>query len=116
MKLIKLCGFKTTFRAFMAAKSGADFIGIINCDSSCRYVGKNQARSIASAARKGGAEPVLIFDDHNEHCMRDLINYTNSYVIQLHGDISRRLHYLLPSHIVRIFFIKLPNTSIAGNL
>ena len=105
MKLIKLCGFKTSCRAFMAAKSGADFIGIVNCVHSCRYVEKKQARDIACASRKGGAKPVLVFDDHNVHDMLELIKYTKSSVIQLHGDISRSSHVHLPKDIIRIFSI-----------
>lgn len=59
--LIKICGVRDPDTAFFAAENGADFIGMILTPGYERSVSILDAKRIAEAARRGGAEPVAIF-------------------------------------------------------
>ncbi len=59
--LIKICGIKEAKTALFAAENGADFIGFIMSPGFSRSVTIDQAKEIACAAKKGGAEPVAVF-------------------------------------------------------
>ncbi len=59
--LIKICGVRDPETAFFAAESGAHFIGMVLTPGYERSVSILDAKQIAEAARRGGAEPVAVF-------------------------------------------------------
>ena len=59
--LIKICGVRDPDTALFAAASGAHFIGMILTPGYDRSVTILEAKRIAEAARKGGAQPVAVF-------------------------------------------------------
>lgn len=59
--LIKICGVSDPDTALFAATSGADFIGMILTPGYDRSVTLKQAKLIAEAALRGGAQPVAVF-------------------------------------------------------
>jgi phosphoribosylanthranilate isomerase len=101
--LIKICGVRDPHIATFAAKAGADFIGIIFHPTSKRYVELEQAIEIAAAAKQAGAKPVAIFVDTNAEMILKICQATQINIVQLHGQISRQQHHLLPPNIKRIY-------------
>ena len=63
--LVKMCGITSAEDAAIAAKAGANFIGMIVWPKSKRSVSVGLAREIAAAARENGAEPVGVFVDES---------------------------------------------------
>ena len=57
---VKICGITHPDDAAMAARLGADYIGIVFAPQSKRYVSVPLAKEIAAAARQEGSEPVAI--------------------------------------------------------
>jgi phosphoribosylanthranilate isomerase len=62
---VKVCGVTDPEDALYAAKSGADFIGMIVWPNAKRSIDVGLAKEITAAAREGGAEPVGVFVSEN---------------------------------------------------
>lgn len=101
--LIKICGVRDPNIASFAAQMGADFIGIILHPESKRYVELDQAIEIATAAKQAGAKPVGVFVNANAETILRICQIAQINIVQLHGDISRQQHHLLPSSFRRIY-------------
>ncbi len=89
--------------AYQAALDGVDYIGIVLAESSRRKVGTNQIHDIAAAAHQGGAQPILTCLNHPVDSIIHLCTENNINIVQLHGDLVRRNHLLLPQTIARIY-------------
>lgn len=101
--LIKICGVKTPTIAFKSAKAGASLIGIIFEPSSRRYVTFAQAEAIVAAIKEGGAEPVAVFANATAKEILAICQQLNVDIVQLHGDVSRQEHALLPDYFRRVY-------------
>lgn len=101
--IIKICGIRDSKIAEQAAIAGANLIGIIFHPSSPRYVSLDQAVAISAAANKAGALPVAVFVNHTDVEMRRICEAANIHVVQLHGEIARAHHHLLPDTYQRIY-------------
>lgn len=87
--LVKMCGITSPEDAAMAAKAGANYVGMIVWPKSKRSVCLSLAREIAAAAREGGAEPVGVFVDENATEIEDMCIAAGLGIAQLHGDGAR---------------------------
>jgi phosphoribosylanthranilate isomerase len=87
--LVKMCGITSPEDAAMAAKAGANYVGMIVWPKSKRSVCLSLAREIAAAAREGGAEPVGVFVDENAAEIEDMCIAAGLGIAQLHGDGAR---------------------------
>lgn len=104
--LIKICGVQTLRCAYKIAALGADFIGIIFCENSRRCVSSvAQACVIASAIRAAGATPVAVFTDADANSMIDICQQVDINTVQLHGEVARRTHQMLPAFMHRIYVL-----------
>ncbi len=101
--LIKICGISQPQIAAVAATAGANFIGIVFHPQSSRYVNIQQAIAIAKATVTAGAIPVAVFVNQNANEMHNICLQTTIHTVQLHGDLSRSQHYLLPKNYTRIY-------------
>lgn len=101
--IIKICGIRSPEMAAQAALAGVDLIGIMFHPLSPRYVHLDQAVSISIAAKKAGVLPVAVFVNHTDVEMYRICEETNINIVQLHGDIARAHHYLLPNNYQRIY-------------
>ncbi|KAH9576777.1 hypothetical protein CY35_01G181600 [Sphagnum magellanicum] len=87
--LVKMCGITSPEDAAMAAKAGANYVGMIVWPKSKRSVCLSLAREIAAAAREWGAEPVGVFVDENAAEIEDMCIAAGLGIAQLHGDGAR---------------------------
>lgn len=101
--LIKICGIRDPSMATFAAQAGADFIGIVFHPTSKRFVEIEQATEIAAAAKQAGAQPVGVFVDTNAEMILKICQIARINTVQLHGDIARQQHHLLPPSFKRIY-------------
>lgn len=102
-KLIKICGIHDPDIAVAAARAGANYIGIIFHSSSPRHVNIEQAVNVAEASRRSGATPVAVFVNQTDVEMRLICEATHIKTVQLHGEIARAHHHLLPDDYQRIY-------------
>jgi len=103
--LIKICGIQTMEMASVAAKAGANFVGMIFHPSSKRFVPDYIAKPICEAVEDCGAKMVGVFVDHLAYEMFDICELTGIKIVQLHGIFAKREAYKLPQHIQRIYVI-----------
>ncbi len=101
--LIKICGIRDPNMATFAAQAGADFIGIVFHPASKRFVEIERATEIAAAAKQAGAQPVGVFVNTNADAILKLCQIARINIAQLHGDIARQQHHLLPPSFKRIY-------------
>jgi phosphoribosylanthranilate isomerase len=109
--LIKICGIKTPEMAKLAALAGANYIGIVFDPKSKRCVTHDQAKLIAQTARDHNSIPVAVFMDQTAEEMNAICHETLITTVQLHGNISRSQHNLLPKHYTRFFVNAIPNNA-----
>lgn len=88
MTLIKICGVTQPEDASMAAKEGADFIGIILSGGFPRSVDIEQAKEIVAAARQHFAEPVGLFTKETRMQMEEIMQTLSLKIVQLHTPFS----------------------------
>lgn len=86
---IKVCGVTHPQDAELAARLGADYIGIIFAPQSKRCVTSSEAQTIARSARNYGAEPIGVFVDETIEEICSICDQTGIAIPQLHGNISR---------------------------
>ncbi len=88
---------------------GADYVGLIFYPDSKRHVELQQAKLLANIIKQNGAIPVAVFVNHTAAEMQEICLETDIHTIQLHGDISRQEHYLLPEKYVRLYALSFPS-------
>ncbi|HIE34499.1 MAG TPA: phosphoribosylanthranilate isomerase [Candidatus Altiarchaeales archaeon] len=84
MTKVKICGITNKEDAVMVAKSGADFIGIINVRDSPRYVNLETVREIFNEV-PDFTYKVIVSTPRNIDAIREIERINPDY-IQLHGD------------------------------
>lgn len=94
--LIKICGVMDPDTARLAVKQGANFIGILFSKKSTRAISIEQAKTIVSAVRDAGGEPVAVFADETLEQMLAIIQALDLKTVQLHGDLPRSFCHCLP--------------------
>jgi phosphoribosylanthranilate isomerase len=107
---IKICGITDPKHAPL----GADYIGLVFCPRSPRFLSADQAIPIAQAARDAGSIPVAVFSNHNANEMIDICSKTQINYVQLHGAISRNALPFLPENLRKIYAIS-SNSSLQEN-
>ena len=80
--LIKICGIQCPKQAFVIARLGADFIGIMQSHHSKRYVPIHIAKEIAEASREGGAKVVLVVTDISSGSLDHIVSETRPDFVQ----------------------------------
>lgn len=108
-QLIKICGIRDPEIATQASLAGANLIGIIFHHLSPRFVTPTQATQIARATIKSGAIPVAVFVNQTANEMLNICETTKIKTVQLHGEIARAHHHLLPDEFQRIYVQTVPN-------
>lgn len=101
--LIKICGIRDAKIAAATVDAGADFIGIVFHKHSRRYTDALCAKQIAETVKAAHAEPVAVFVNQTVAEMRAICENTGIHIVQLHGDMSRKQHHLLPDDYQRIY-------------
>ena len=82
---VKICGIKDVESALVAEKSGADYIGLVFCKKSKRFISIEQAKKIILSL-KNKLSVVALFSNDNEKYINSVINNLNIDIIQFHGD------------------------------
>lgn len=83
---VKICGICRTQDAVLAARLGADAIGMILVPGAGRYVSIEEARDIAAAVPVGVTPVLLYVDAPVDAIRRDLNDLGRAAVVQLHGE------------------------------
>jgi phosphoribosylanthranilate isomerase len=83
--LIKICGLSTPETAASAARSGADYVGLVFVSSSPRVVAGGLAAATAEAARAHGAKIVALLVDADDAAAEAAVRAARPDVLQLHG-------------------------------
>lgn len=96
---IKICGIKTPEHALVAAKAGADFIGMIFAADSKRRVSTEEAKAIVAALKNTQVIPVAVFAEQTADQIMKICKETQINVAQLHGDEARAAIRFLPSNL-----------------
>lgn len=87
--LIKICGLTDANTAAQAAKSGADYIGLLFSAVSPRQITLAKAHEITQATRASGSDVVAVFVDESLEQIEQIAATLDLKIIQLHGDIVR---------------------------
>ena len=95
--LVKVCGVTNPGDAELAAKAGADFIGMILWSKARRAVSIKTAVKVSEAARRYGAEPVAVFVDEDFAEIVRVCKACGIQTAQLHGKGARASLYDLPA-------------------
>ena len=82
---VKICGIKDVESALVAEESGADYIGLVFCKKSKRFISIEQAKKIILSL-KNKLSVVALFSNDNEKYINSVINNLNIDIIQFHGD------------------------------
>jgi len=82
---VKICGVRTPAIIEEAAKSGADFIGLVLFAKSPRYVELEEARVLAAIAR-GRIGSVAVMVDPDDELIAGVVERVRPDFLQLHGN------------------------------
>ena len=82
---VKICGIKDVESALVAEESGADYIGLVFCKKSKRFISIEQAKKIILSL-KNKLLVVALFSNDNEKYIKSVINNLNIDIIQFHGE------------------------------
>ncbi len=98
---VKICGVRDAATALAAARSGADFVGVVFADSSPRKITESAARGVVAAleAEAPRCMPVALFVDQPRH---PALGWWPG-IVQLHGDERLDAVRSLASHGVRVW-------------
>ncbi len=102
----KICGLVSPEEAFLCAKAGAQFIGIIFSRHSIRQVGFSQGQEISLAAREGGAKVVAVFVEQEKEDIQEICSQCAISYAQLHGNPSRLTYLSLPTNLNTILVVE----------
>ncbi len=102
---VKICGITHPDDAEYAARSGADYIGIIFAEQSKRKISLSIARSIADISKSIGTEPVGVFVEQTADQIMTICEQTGITTVQLHGVMSRKALDTLLSYYSIIYAI-----------
>jgi hypothetical protein len=95
--LIKICGITNVSDAELAAKAGADFIGMILWPKARRAVSVETAAKISAMAKNNGAKPVAVFVDEDFADIVRTCKNAGISIAQLHGKGARGSLHDLPN-------------------
>jgi phosphoribosylanthranilate isomerase len=86
--IIKICGITRVEDADLAARAGADWLGVNFWPTSRRHVGAEQAIEVVAAARaaRAGVKLVGVFVDQDPDVVAALAARLELDYVQLHGD------------------------------
>ena len=84
---IKICGITSSKDALACAAAGVDLIGLNFCEQSPRFIGRDQARSIAQKL-PASTQAVGIFVDSPIGDIRRIAHDVGLRILQLHGSES----------------------------
>lgn len=87
--LIKICGLTDAKTAEQAAKSGADYIGLLFSACSSRQITLEVATEITHVTRAAGSDVVAVFVDESLEQIEQIVTHLSLNIIQLHGDKVR---------------------------
>lgn len=105
MKL-KVCGLTCPKSTYEVAQQ-VDYVGLNFCQASYHCLGPAQGKVLCSAASKGDAVAVGIFDNHSASDIVKLCYETGVDVVQLHGPRSRDEASQLPNNLTKIYVVEL---------
>lgn len=100
---IKICGIKTPQMVQFCAQQGAQYIGIICCPTSPRYVDLTTGIALADAARQSGIIPVAVFRDEDATMIVEFCEQTGVTYVQLHGEPAKTAFNALPHFLHKIY-------------
>ncbi len=103
--LIKICGIKTPSMAAKVVKMGADFIGVVLCESSKRFITSQIAKMIFAAVENRETKVVGVFVNNHAAEILNICKFTGIRIVQLYGEIAKREAYKLPQNIIRFYVI-----------
>lgn len=102
---IKICGVRSVEIAEYCVAQGADFIGLVFCRNSKRFVENDLAKSIAKAVKNKGAIPIGVFTDADEKSIKNICDNVGIEHVQLHGEQARNAFLQLPESLHKIYVL-----------
>ena len=102
---IKMCGFTNITSALNAVALGAHYIGLIFHSESKRYIEPDKAKRLVEKIKEKGAIEVGVFVNQCALEIQSICQYTGISTVQLHGDLPRSQHALLPSNLVKLLVV-----------
>ncbi len=102
---IKMCGFTNEKTALNAVDLGAHYIGLIFHPDSKRHIEPYKAKCLVVKIKQKNAIVVGVFVNQSALEIQTICQYTGISTVQLHGDLPRRQHSLLPSSIVKLLVV-----------
>lgn len=109
---IKICGITNISDAHLAARAGADAIGLNFFANSRRFVEPEVARQIAGSLPPGITK-VGVFVNHTAEEIKSIAQHVGLDCVQLHGDEPATLIVKLPSELKIIRAIRCGNDGLA---
>lgn len=85
--LVKICGLKTREAVDAAVLAGADFLGFVFFEKSCRYISYEQARELKKHVPEH-VKTVAVTVDPTDDEIKEIMSSLNPDYIQLHGTES----------------------------
>jgi phosphoribosylanthranilate isomerase len=101
---MQICGITSVEDCEVAAKCGADLIGMIMWPKAKRAVCDATAAKISAKAREHGALPVGVFVDEEAEAIVERCQRAHLAFAQLHGDTARQSIHQLPGS-VRVIYV-----------
>ena len=102
---IKICGVRNKQIAMACINLGADFIGLVFCEDSPRYITLDAAAEIADLARLASVTPVAVFNRASINTILDTCEHLNITHVQLHGEQAKGTLNTLPESLHKIYVV-----------